>query len=300
MTRRTVVLLMLLLMLAGAVACERVRRSAGGGARPAQTVDLSKFFERDWATDPVWDDGQAEVATYAARRMQYGKLREFDAVFITVKEDFNRKYYVKANPPYEGKSLLPVLKLNIAQTYQTENYPYHFLTSVFVLRADATTLVKLTSASQEWCGNTFKEIRNWGETPELAFHSYWDGQGDGYYPLGLQLGGLLEDQLPLSLRALRFTPGLRFRTRVYPSTINNQAIPGRWQEAEFSVAGEENLATPAGVIPSWKVVMKTATGETLFWYEKAAPNIMVKLAAPDAREFLLKSRERRQYWTLPK
>ncbi|HEY4682483.1 MAG TPA: hypothetical protein VIH17_04445 [Candidatus Acidoferrales bacterium] len=262
-------------------------------------VASDESFDERWAEAPLWDDGLAEVATYAARRVQYGKPRSYDAVLILVKEEFTEKLYVKADPPYEGKPLLPVLKLNQIHAYPTENYPYHFLTSVFVRRDRAQQMVKLTVGSQEWCGNTFKEVRAWGPKAEIEFHSYFDGQGDGAQPLDLLAGDLLEDQLPVSLRALSFREGLKIRTRLLPSLITNRASPLGFQDAEIEVAGTEAVATPAGKIMSWKVIVRVPDGQSVYWIERAPPNALVKFVAWDGRGWLLKSRERRAYWQRP-
>ncbi len=265
--------------------------------RPRAPID--DYFNEGWAAAPVWDDGRAEVNTYAAHRVQYGKSRSYDAVLIVVKEDFNRKLYVKADPPFEGKPLLPVLKLNQIQNYLTENYPYHFLTSVFVQRYRPQRVVKLTNSSQEWCGNTFKELRAWGPKAELEYRSYFDGQGDGVQSLAMAAGDLFEDQLPVSLRALRFREGLRFRARLLPSLISNRVSPEEFQDAEIEIVGTAVVPTPAGNINAWKVSVRMPSGESTYWIEQAPPNALVKFVASDGRDWLLKSRERRAYWQRP-
>ena len=265
------------------------------GPPPPQPV-----FDASWARDPLWDDGQAEVALYAARRPQYGKIESYEAVFIVVKEDFNPQLYVKADPPYEGKKLLPVLKLNAVHSYWTPNYPYHFLASVFVRRDDPTALVKLTVGSQEWCGNTIKEVKTWGGQPELVSHTYFDGEGDSSRPLDLRPGDLLEDQLPLALRSLRFAPGLEFRRRLLPSLIsNNLRRPAEFGETIIRVAGEETVATPAGRYPAWKVTLVMGELQQTWWFEKAAPHTLLKMESSDGRAWLLKARTRKPYWKEP-
>lgn len=257
-------------------------------------------FDPAWAAAALWDDGQAEVALYEARRPQYGKVESYEAVFIVVKEDFNLRHNVKADPPYEGKSLLPVLKLNAVHSYLTDNYPYHFLASVFVRRQDPTAVVKLTLGSQEWCGNTFKEVKTWGGRPELVFHSYFDGQGDGSRPLDLRPGDLLEDQLPLALRGLRFAPGLELRRRLLSSLISNSLHqPIEFQEAVITVIGEEKVSTRAGSFPAWKVTLKMGELEQTWWFEKAAPHILLRMESSDGRAWLLKARTRKPYWQVP-
>lgn len=257
-------------------------------------------FDPAWARDPLWDDGQAEVALYQARRPQYGKIETYQAVFIVVKEDFNTQLHVKADPPFEGKTLLPVLKLNAVHSYWTDNYPYNFLASIFVRRDDPTTLVKLTVGSQEWCGNTFKEVKAWGGRPELVFHSYFDTEGDRTRPLDLRPGDLLEDQLPLALRGLAFDPGLELHPRILPSLIsNNLRRPTEFQPATITVVGEEKVATGAGTFSAWKVKLTRGELEQTWWFEKDAPHILLKMESSDGRAWLLKARTHKRYWREP-
>ena len=254
-------------------------------------------FNAGWALAPLWDDGQAEVALYTARRPQYGKLRDFETVLIVVKEDFNPAFYAKAEAPYQGRSLLPVIKLNFVQSYWTENYPYQFLTSVFVRRDDPTALVKLTQSSQEWCGNTFKEIRGWTRPSEFVFHSYWDEEGDGTRPLELRPGDLLEDQLLVSLRGLRFSPGLEVRTRLLPSLISNKLGAAlRFVEATIRVADRETLTTARGRVPAWKVSVQAGELSQTYWFAEEAPHTLLKMVSSDGRELWLKEVRRAPYW----
>jgi hypothetical protein len=253
-----------------------------------------------WARDPLWDDGQAEVALYDARRPQYGKIVSYEAVFIVVKEDFNPRLNVKADPPYEGKTLLPVLKLNAAHSYWTDNYPYHYLLSVFVRRADPSGLVKLTLGSQEWCGNTFKQVSVAGGRVELHSHSYFDTEGDATRPLDLRPGDLLEDQLPLALRGLRFAPGLELAFRLLPSLLsNNLRAPVEHRPALLKIDGEERLATPAGNFAAWKLRLTAGELTQTWWFEKAAPHTLLKMDSSDGRAWLLKARTRKPYWQAP-
>lgn len=252
--------------------------------------------ETSWGAHPVWDDGKAEVAVYASDRVIYGQERTGDAVFITVKEDFNAATYTKADPPYAGKDLLPVLKLNIASGYRTENYPYHFLTSVFVNRNDVRDLYKLTTSSQEWCGNTFKMIRTWDGPPELHYHSYWEDQSDGAYPIPASDARLLEDQIVISLRSLPFAPGYREAVTFVRSFIGNRAPEPDVLPAAVEVVGREAVTVPAGTFGAWRV---TITGEGLeqtCWFEASHPNILLRWESGDGRSLSLKQRERRTYW----
>lgn len=285
---------------ASAVLLSALALLAHTGASSAAQSPAPDAFDAAWATDSLWDDGQAEVTLYQANRPQYGKSETYEAVLIVVKEDFNPRLNVKADSPYEGKNLLPVLKLNAIHSYWTDNYPYHYLLSVFVRRADPAGLVKLTLGSQEWCGNTFKQVSTAGGRAELHFHSYFDGQGDAARPLDLRPGDLLEDQLPLVLRGLRFAPGLEVRRRLLPSLISNSLrAPPELRPAVIKVEGEERVSTPAGNFPGWKVRLTAGDLEQTWWFEKAAPHALLKMESSDGRAWLLKARTRKPYWQSP-
>lgn len=268
----------------------------GSSLAPPSAAPAPAEFDSAWSRDALWDDGQAEVALYEAKRPQYGKTESYEAVFIIVKEDLDPGLLVKADPPYEGRRLIPVLKLNAVHSYQTPNYPYHFLATVFVRREAPILLAKLTVGSQEWCGNTFKLVKTEPE-PALTVHSYFDGEGDATRPLAYRSGDLFEDQLPLALRSLAFAPGLTVRRRLLPSLISNKlGREPQFLDATISVVGEETLATPAGRFAAWKVSVKFGELQQAWWFEKAAPHTLLKMDSSDGRSWLLKARTRKPYW----
>lgn len=147
----------------------------------------------------VWNDGRAELAFYDSERVVDDKPRLFKEQLITAKEDLREDTLVKADNPKAQKTIR-VLKLNDVQKFDSDNYPYSFLTSVFVKDDPVSSVVKITIGSQEWNGNTFKIYKQ----GVLQFYSYLDAQADQSIPLDFKEGDLFEDQLPLSLRALLF------------------------------------------------------------------------------------------------
>ncbi|MBI3449776.1 MAG: hypothetical protein HY049_12775 [Acidobacteria bacterium] len=276
-----------------AAATVRLPAAAAGGT-PGVPIDPS------FAADPIWDDGLAEVATYAAQRTIYGAARDHELTAILVKEDFSDAAHVKADPPYEGRALTTVLKLNLVAGIPTENYTYHFLTSVYVARADVSRLVKATAGIQEWCGNTFKEIVTWGGAPSLHYHSYFDGQGDGERPLDLGGGALLDEQLLVVARAAALVPGAPARVRVLDPITAGGASGLDSREATLSVEGEEDVAVPAGVFHARRIVLREASAvRATYWVEGSGARALVRMEAIDGRRLLLKSRARRDYWSRP-
>ena len=171
-------------LVAGLVACSP---DAGPEAVAASAPQPSEnpltrrggVFRQQWAMDRLWEDGLAEVATYDAERVVYGEPRRFQYTLITVKEEFNQQYNTKTDD-YQRKDLFPVMKVNQFCSIPTDTYPYHFLTSAFFRRDQPVQLHKLTTSSQEWCGNTFKAFTDDGLQYQQTYNSYWDGEGSGH------------------------------------------------------------------------------------------------------------------------
>lgn len=257
-------------------------------------LDLAwKAAAERFGLDPLWRDGKAEVAHYAATRTVYGKPRPHEAVLITVAEDIDTATYTKADPPYVTKTLVPALKLNLIATIPTDQYPYHYMTSVYVPRADPTRLLKLAQSSQEWCGTTFKEVTGFAARPVLHFHSYWGGQGDGEHELPLPTGTLLEDQLPMTLRTLPFEAGLRLPVRLVRSLVDTKGGAPVVQGALLSVSQPE----PARVVgKAWRVELKTSDALLDYWMAADPPHVLARFDGGDGRTLELKSVSRRVYW----
>lgn len=263
---------------------------AGGARAPLQAA---------WAADPVWDDGLAEVAIYAARRVIYGAPRTYDAVLITVKEDLDAASLLKADPPLGSRALISVLKHNAVREIPTPNYDYRMMTSVFVERRDPARAVKLTHGSHEWCGNTWNAVRVHGGVAEHDWASYFDGEGDGTERIPLAPTDLFEDQLGVTLRGLDFRAGLELRARLVASLATNRAGPLRRTEATITVAGKDDLAVPAGRRDAWRVEVRAAGASQTWWFDAAGTHPLVRMENDRGERLELRSLERRAYWRLP-
>jgi hypothetical protein len=243
-------------------------------------------FNYDWAMDKIWEDGKAEVAHYNAEMVIYGKVRHFDNVFITVKEEFNEEWNVKTND-YKRSDLFSVMKVNKFARIETENYPYHYLTSLFFKREGPTELYKMTHTGQEWCGNTFKQFLLNNDHYEYDYNSYFDGSGDGEMQID-ERNLLWEDQLSYALRALKFEDKLSFEYKVVESQLNTKVRKPTIYQAKFSVSEEPN---------NWKVEVQL-DGEKVngYLFEKDYPNILLKQTSWNGYNLQLDSVSRYQYW----
>lgn len=259
-------------------------------------LPAAAWAQPDWAMDPLWDDGLAEVSVYESERIVYGETRRFESVLIVVKEDFNMDLRVKADPPYAGKPLLSVLKMNLAQTIPTDNYPYHYLTSVFVERANPDRLIKETVGSQEWCGNSFKVLTPTLPEAILRYHSYFDGQGDGEQSVDFGNDSYAEDQLFVSLR--QYVRGeLPETIRLLPSLIHNKAGSAETVEARLKDDGQRRIETLGKEDVLCRVIaLETEGFASVYMFEEEYPNRLVQYLKNDGTRMNLKTSERRAYW----
>lgn len=252
-----------------------------------------------FAQQEVWNDGKAEIATYDAVRIVYGKPRRHTMTMITVKEDFNTEVDVKTDT-YNRRDLFAVMKVNLASTIQTDVYPYHYLTSMFFRREDAASVHKVVSTSQEWCGTTFKRFSGRGDSLVVMYDSYWDGEGNGATIISRDL--VIEDQLFYSLRSIPFQQGMTFSARVIPSIITNKAKIAKPQSCTFTV--KEDVYDPSsettsdvGRTPCWRVDMTSAdTVLASYWFSMDSMHYLTRYRHSDGRQLTLQKIQRDDYW----
>ena len=139
--------LLALLALAGTTALSGCQEKAEKAEKPRSTANAQALqrviphFDENWAMKKYWEDGLAEVATYDAERVVYKKKRSFEYTLITVKEEFNQEFNVKTDD-YERADLFPVMKVNQFCAIPADNYPYHYLTSLFFRRDQPVALYR--------------------------------------------------------------------------------------------------------------------------------------------------------------
>ena len=285
-------LLSLGLVLIGACTPDRERTEAPKVRASVQALQgIRPYFDEQWAMNKYWEDGLAEVATYEAERTVYKKKRRFEYTLITVKEEFNQEFNVKTDD-YQRADIFPVMKVNAFCQIPTDQYPYHYLTSLFFRRDQPVALFKMTSSSQEWCGNTFKAIVDDGVDLEESYNSYWDQQGTGSRKLRRDV--LLEDALPYTLRTLQFGRQPAFDLTVLDLQQTNKATPPVYYQAHLTTTDAPSADVPA---PAWRVAVQLAPDkQNVYWFAKAYPNLLLRQATWDGRSLRLKSQRRYAYW----
>ena len=278
-------------LLLGCNAPNKEQKTSRVPASASALQDVLTHFDQAWSMRKYWEDGLAEVATYEAERTIYKKKRTFEFTQITVKEEFNLVFNVKTDD-YQRTDLLPVMKINQFCQIPADNYPYHFLTSLFFRRDQPVALFKLTTSSQEWCGNTFKSITDDGVSFKEKFNSYWDGQGEGQRDLRRDV--VLEDALSYTLRALKFEELPIFTLTVLDLQQTNKVTPPVYYAAQFRTT---SAASQDVLEPAWRVVVTLAPEkENVYWFAKKYPNILLRQTSWDGRNLRLKATRRYAYW----
>ncbi len=183
----------------------------------------TKQFEEQWYA------GKAELSTYNLQQARYGEIRNGEAVLIFVTEDFSTNKLVKLDEPEKTDDKMRVLKMNMTKNFVTGIYPYSMMLSVFtpVSKDGKEKSVKADCSSQEWCGQTFSQLKLKGNDYNWQLHSYFEKEGEQDKKLDAVL---IEDEL-------------WNRIRINPSTLPQgkvSLLPGLlWQRLSHVPLKEE-------------------------------------------------------------
>lgn len=143
------------------------------------TDDKSFKLGKDF--NEYWYQGKAEVSSYTLEQARYGEIREGFTVLIFVTEDYSSKKHIKVNNPEKaGNDVVKILKMNSDKKFNTGIYSYSIAQSVFTpvdIKKYPHTL-RVTTSSQEWCGNTFSMLNLKKNNYEAILHSYFEDEGD--------------------------------------------------------------------------------------------------------------------------
>lgn len=162
-------------------------------SNPTATIDTQEFKD-------YWYDGKAEITSYKLEQARYGELHKGYAVLVFVTEDFSKSKQVKLdNPSSATDDSVNVLKLNRVKKFDTGIYSYSMMDSVFtpVNVRDYPNSLKLSSSSQEWCGNTFTQLNLDDNAYRVRSFSYFESEGDQKFSLQKEI---LEDELWARIR----------------------------------------------------------------------------------------------------
>ncbi|MFT4762915.1 MAG: hypothetical protein ACI9XO_001076 [Paraglaciecola sp.] len=183
----------------GLTSCETVENTE---TLSASSSLANKIKNNDFAD--YWYQGEAEVSSYHLEQARYGEIRNGDAVFVFVTEDFSKSKQVKLdNAAAAGDDKISILKLNTLRKFKTGIYDYSMMESVFTpvdIKNNPHTL-KTTTSSQDWCGHSFTQFNLEEDKYKITEFSYFESEGDKTIKTE---DALLEDEL---WTRLRINPG---------------------------------------------------------------------------------------------
>ncbi len=146
------------------------------------SICAESFETKDSQFHKYWYQGKAELTRYALEQARYGEIHKGDAVLIFVTEPFLTDKQVK----YEfgdRSNATSVLKLNLTKKFFTGIYPYSVMTSIFAPVDPNQHALKVTSSTQEWCGNTFMQLNLRNGQYRGLMRSYFQAEGDQNFDL---------------------------------------------------------------------------------------------------------------------
>lgn len=153
------------------------------GDRELRSTDYKKYWER----------GKAEISRFNLEQARYGEIHKGEAVFIFVHEPFLPKTQVKYDGISTEEEAITVLKLISTRNFFTGLYPYSIMTTVFTpVFTENNTPLKITTSSQDWCGQSYMQINNRGGGYDVEGYSYFQSEGDRDFKLD---GAFLEDEI---------------------------------------------------------------------------------------------------------
>ncbi len=158
----------------------------------ANDIDRKKFGD-------YWFKGKAEISTYTLQQAQYGAIHPGEAILIFVTEDFRTDIQVKSEDEKNRSKSTPVLKLNAIHRFVTGIYDYSMYTSVFtpIDRKLFPQSLKVSTTSQDWCGQTFTQINYQNNGFNITGRSYFEANVTEDYNTDK---ALLEDEIWTCLR----------------------------------------------------------------------------------------------------
>jgi hypothetical protein len=252
-----------------------------------------------WRTDPVWYDGQAEVAVYECEREVYGAVRQYKGTVYTNKENVDPRTTCKSE---DGQGL-EVFKQHWRERIPTPNYDYDYSTMSYTLAADLAPF-KLTMSSHEDCGASLKEL--WlDEQGHFVWNSsnYFPGGGNKSGKLGNPKNLACEDALTLVLRGYDFEHPAERKLALLPFQRFNTATSLEPVEAELRYLGKRELELPVGKLQAHELGLFDAQGGRIagYWFhaDGAAPwlHVLVQWERPAQKiRCRLAALSRKAYW----
>lgn len=255
-----------------------------------------------------WKSGLAELTTYRGLEERYGAMRAHSTVMVFVYEEIDDKTRIKIEsdriPPERA---IPVLKLNRLLHFNTGIYDYNVMTSVFTgLEGPGVTRPflprKIALTVQEWCGMVFQEVLPRKDGIHLAWHSYFESEGEGKRVLPMPEGqAVYEDELPILLRELDgewMMAGESKAISLFPAEwrTRKKHRPAAWTPATLEKKSGFEYKARNQAWPAMTFVLRQEDDTTTWIIEDKAPRKLLAWHVSTGAYGEFQTTTRKTYW----
>jgi hypothetical protein len=158
----------------------------------------------------------------------------------------------------------------------------------------------MTFGTQEWCGQSFKELVNFNGNSSFHFNTYWDKQGRNSYDVIFPEDIFLYDALPVQIRMLNLSESEPVEISLIASQISSKAEKPELSPAKIKLIGNREIEVPAGRFTCQFVEVAHSRGKDQLWFESSFPFRMIKWETFNQDSYELLASEKLAYWELNK
>jgi hypothetical protein len=250
----------------------------------------AQFTPAFWQNDSYWGDGKAEFDFYDAQIMREGQLRQCEVIHIALREPFDPKQWVKADDS-KKPGVVAVVKFNQILHVPVGVYVHQQMHSAY-WKIDNGMLLKWSLTHSDSFGNTFKEVRRFGDQLAFNWHTYLDGMADGNENVTPPANGYFYDELPMRVRTIDFSkPNGEFEIQLAPTILHPKKDTIAFQPAKVNFTATESKID---------ISVQHAGGTDKFVLDGNFPFFLREWNAADGSHLKLKRSLKMDYWNYNK
>ena len=240
--------------------------------------------------ESYWGDGKAEFNFYDAQIIREGQPRQCEVLHIALREPFDPKQWVKVDD-WKKPGVIPVVKLNQILNVPVGVYIHQQMHSAY-WRIDNGMLLKWSLTHNDSFGNTFKEVRCFGQQLAFNWHTYLEGTADGNENITPPANGYFYDELPLRVRTIDFSkPTGEFEIQIAPTVIHAKKDTIVFKPAKVKFTASERKID---------VSVQHSGGTDRFVLAGNFPYLLREWNAADGSHLKLKNSLKMDYWNYSK
>ena len=240
--------------------------------------------------DSYWSDGKAEFDFYDAQIVREGQPRQCEVLHIALREPFDAKQWAKVDD-WKKPNVIPVVKLNQVLHVPVGVYIHQQMHSAY-WKIDNGMLLKWSLTHNDSFGNTFKEVRCFGQQLAFNWHTYWEGMADGNENITPPANGYFYDELPLRVRTIDFSkPAGEFEIQLAPTVLHAKKDTIMFKPANVKFTASERKID---------VSVQHSGGTDRFVLDSNFPYLLREWNAPDGSHLKLKNSLKMDYWNYSK